>query len=161
MIAALPMATPVLAQGRSADTDWVPYRNDRFGFTLEYPAALLRPNRSSQAGDGLAFVSADGSAQLLVGALANEDGYSPAEYQGFIARRSYRGFPVTYAPRGRTWFALSGEHDGKVFYEKVMFSCGGSVINSFVMTYPAAAKRRWDGVVERIENSFRPGQRCE
>ena len=38
---------------------------------------------------------------------------------------------------GRTWFVLSGEGDGKVFYEKVMFSCSGRLINSFAMIYPA------------------------
>ena len=55
---------------------------------------------------------------------------------------------------------LSGEHDGKIFYEKVMFSCGNGVITSFAMTYPAAQRQRFDAAVERMEDSFLPGSGC-
>ena len=109
---------------------------------------------------GWLFASRDESAKLLVGAFRNAEKHTAASYQDFVARRSYGGFPVTYAPRGRTWFVLSGEHDGKIFYEKVMFSCQGGVITSFAMTYPSALRRAYDPVVERIENSFRPGPGC-
>jgi hypothetical protein len=139
---------------------WTALRNERYGFRLEYPANLFHPHRTSEAGDGVVLVSSDGHARLLVGAFANDAGYSPASYQAYLARQSYASFPVSYAPRGQTWFALSGERDGKIFYEKVMFSCGNGVITSFAMTYPAAQRRRLDAVVERIENSFQPGSRC-
>ena len=139
---------------------WTPLRNERFGFQLEYPADILRPHRSSEGGDGWLFASRDESAKLLVGAFRNAEKHTAASYQDFVARRSYGGFPVTYAPRGRTWFVLSGERDGKIFYEKVMFSCQGGVITSFAMTYPSALRRAYDPVVERIENSFRPGPGC-
>ena len=36
---------------------------------------------------------------------------------------------------------LSGEGNGKTFYEKVMFSCGGRLINSFAMLYPTDSAR--------------------
>ena len=146
----------------AASTDgWTALRNDRFGFGLDYPADLFRPHRTSKAGDGMVLVSRDGNGRLLVGAFENRAGYSPASYQGYLARQSYGSYPVTYAPRGQTWFALSGERDGKIFYEKVMFSCGNRVITSFAMTYPSAQRRRFDAVVERIENSFRPGSGCK
>jgi hypothetical protein len=144
----------------ASSADWELLRNERFGFRVEYPSSLFRPHRTSQAGDGIVLESEDGGARLLVGAFANNARHSPASYQRYLARQSYRSFPVTYAPRGRTWFVLSGEQGGKIFYEKVMFSCGDSVITSFAMTYPAAQRHRFDAVVERMENSFQPASRC-
>jgi hypothetical protein len=106
-------------------------------------------------------VSGDGNAKFLVGAFVNDARHTPASYQAYLTRRSYASFPVSYAPRGTTWFALSGEGGGKTFYEKVMFSCGNEVISSFAMIYPTAQRRRLDAVVERIENSFQPGPGCK
>jgi hypothetical protein len=43
-----------------------------------------------------------------------------------------------------------------------MFSCGGSVINSFAMTYPIAERQFYDPLIEVIEDTFRPGsQGCD
>ena len=39
----------------------------------------------------------------------------------------------------RAWFVLSRENHQNVFYEKVMFSCGGRVISSFALIYPIAS----------------------
>ena len=133
-------------------TFWVPPR---------VPGAPFEPLRSSRAGDAAVLVSRDGAAKLLVGAFANDARHTPASYQAYLTRRSYASFPVSYAPRGRTWFSLSGEGGGKTFYEKVMFSCGNEVITSFAMIYPTAQRRRFDAVVERIENSFQPGPGCK
>lgn len=141
--------------------DWQPYRNERFGFALIYPADTFEIERTSQQQDGRVFVGRDGSSRLLVGAFANESRHTPASYQEFIARQSYSNFDISYTRRGNTWFVLSGERDGRMFYEKVMFSCGGRVINSFAMVYPSAQRRTFDPIVERIEDSFRPGtQEC-
>lgn len=139
---------------------WVPYVNDRFGFSFRYPTDIFEPERKSELGDGEIFIGAGGEARLLVGAFENSDGHTLASYMSFIRRESYSKYPVSYAPRGQTWFVLSGQSSQNVFYEKVMFSCGGRIINSFALVYPVAAKRVFDPVVEGIENSFRPGQSC-
>jgi hypothetical protein len=48
-----------------------------------------------------------------------------------------------------------------MIYEKVMFSCGGRVINSFALVYPIDERQFFDQIVEAIEDSFRPGlARC-
>lgn len=59
-----------------------------------------------------------------------------ASYQEFVARKSYADYQIHYRPRGNTWFVLSGEGNGKIFYEKVVFSCGGRLINSFALMPP-------------------------
>jgi mannose-6-phosphate isomerase-like protein (cupin superfamily) len=149
-----------IAQAQPA-SGWPEHRNEKYGFSLRYPGEVFKVERTTEAGDGQVFVSEDGKARLLVGALVNASGFTPAAYQDYIARESYGKFKVTYRPRGETWFVLSGEGDGKIFYEKVIFSCSGRLINSFAMIYPADQRSAFDPLVEPIEDSFRAGGACE
>jgi hypothetical protein len=41
-----------------------------------------------------------------------------------------------------------------------MFSCAGSVVNVFAITYPKSLRSEYDPVVEQMEDSFRPSNRC-
>ena len=44
-------------------------------------------------------------------------------------------------------------HDrGKVFYEKVVFSCAGRLITSFALLYSVADRDTFDPIIERIED---------
>jgi len=147
-------AVAAQAQGPLPQLDWQVYRNERFGLSLKYPGGVFRAVRSSGTGDARAFESSDG-ARLLVGAFANTERHTLAGYQRYIAQHSYPAFAVNYSPVGRSWFVLSGEGRGQIFYEKVFFTCGGRVINSFAMMYPSAKRRLYDGIVEEIEDSFR------
>ena len=106
-------------------------------------AACLQPARAT--------------ARLLVGALPNEDHYSAKSYQDFLARNSYADYKITNRPLGDDWLVLSGEADGKIFYEKAIFSCGGQLITSFAMLYPADKREVFDPIVARVANSFVPG----
>jgi hypothetical protein len=67
---------------------------------------------------------------------------------------------VTYRPRGRSWFVLSGYRDNDIYYEKVMFTCGGQVVNVMAITYPSEQRELYDSVVERMEDNFRPAHSC-
>jgi hypothetical protein len=141
--------------------DWREYRNERFGLNLRYPSDVFTLDRAAEAGDGQLFVSQMGDARLLVGGLINDSGFTPASYQNYIARKSYSQYQIDYRPLGANWFVLSGEGNGQIFYEKVMFSCGGRLINSFALIYSANDRQAFDRIVERMEKSFRPGQNCE
>ncbi|HXE69218.1 MAG TPA: hypothetical protein VN523_07660 [Hyphomicrobiaceae bacterium] len=140
--------------------EWTRYHNERFGFGLEYPANLFRIERTTEAGDGRVFAAREGEARLLVGALRNEDHLSAKSYQDFLARNSYADYKITYRPLGDDWLVLSGEADGKIFYEKAIFSCGGQLISSFAMLYPAAKRDMFDPIVARVANSFVPGTKA-
>jgi hypothetical protein len=140
--------------------NWTEYCNERYGFSLSYPADLFVVERTAEAGDGQVFVAADADARLLVGAFSNDSGYTPATYRDYIARHSYGQYQIGYHRLGKTWFVLSGEGGGKIFYEKVMFTCAGRLINSFAMIYPSEKRHLFDPVVERIEDTFRPARDC-
>jgi hypothetical protein len=152
---ALVVGTPASAQ------NWAEYRNERYGLSLRYPANIFVVERTAEAGDGQVFVANDADARLLVGVLRNESGYTPATYQDYIAKNSYGDYQLGYRRLGQSWFVLSGEGNGRTFYEKVMFTCGGRLINSFAMIYPSDQKHIFDQIVERIEDTFRPARDCE
>ena len=134
------------------------YRNERHGFSLSYPAgtfAALPPPANDQ---GRVFVSRDGNARLLAGALSNADGVNLRDYRMLVLKQSYGGADIDYAPVGATWFVLSGTRDGVMFYERVIFTCGGRLINSWAMLYPAAERRVYDRIVEQVARSYRAGE---
>ncbi len=148
---------PLGAQEAMNPGGWQSYRNERFGLSLSYPGEVFQIERTSEAGDGVVFGARGTDARMLVGALPNRDRHTVATYQDFVARKSYAAYQIHYRPRGNTWFVLSGEGDGKIFYEKVVFSCGGRLINSFALIYPAADRQTFDPIVERVEDTFRAG----
>jgi hypothetical protein len=143
-----------------AAQDWQSYSNQRYGFHLQYPANVFTLERSAKAGDGELFVAKDGDARLLVGSLTNASRFTPASYQQYVAQNSYPDYRIHYRRLGDSWFALSGEGNGNIFYEKAMFSCAGRLITSFAMIYGSDRRQAFDRIVERIENSFRPGHGC-
>jgi len=151
----------LVAGNPASAQNWAEYRNERYGLSLRYPANIFVVERTAEAGDGQVFVANDADARLLVGVLRNESGYTPATYQDYIAKASYGDYQLGYRRLGKTWFVLSGEGNGKTFYEKVMFTCGGRLINSFAMIYPSDQKHIFDQIVERIEDTFRPASDCE
>ena len=62
---------------------------------------------------------------------------------------------VTYSPSGETWLVISGFRNDRIFYEKYMFSDG--MIFAFGIDFPKERKPYYSPIVERIENSFKPG----
>jgi len=134
------------------------YFNKRHGFTLSYPTARFKPQEPLSE-DGRVWVSHDGNARLLAGALLNDEGMSLRDYRDFVLKQSYPGAAVDYAPLRDTWFVVSGIREGMMFYERVTFTCGGRLINSWAMLYPAAERRVYDRIVERVAKSYRAGER--
>ena len=147
-------AAASLAQDRA---ELAVYRNDRHGFSLSYPKTqfLALPAATE---DGRIFVSQDGGARLLAGALPNVDGKSLRAYRDFVLNESYPGAVVDYAPVRDTWFVLSGTRNGTIFYQRVTFTCGGRVINSWALLYPATERALYDRIVEQVARSFRTGE---
>lgn len=135
---------------------WAPYKNPRFGYTLSYPAGVFTPQPPSNSGDGQSFLSADGRAKLVVYGALNSENYSPSKYRETILREFGGYDQMDYSPTGKTWFVLSGFRGENIYYQKVMFSCGGGVINVLSITFPRAEKKFYEGLVEVMEDSFKP-----
>ena len=153
LIAAILLTGSALAAGAQ---DFATYRNERHGFSLSYPAGTFAQGPSPSA-DGGVFVSRDGSARLLAGALPNDGGMGLRDYRAFVLKQSYPDAAIDYAPVRDSWFVLSGTRDGMMFYERVTFTCGGRLINSWAMLYPATERQVYDRIVEQVARTYRPG----
>ena len=57
----------------------------------------------------------------------------------------------------RSFFAISSERRGLIFYSRCNFSAeAGGAIHCFDLVYRQDEKRAWDPVVTRISRSLRP-----
>jgi hypothetical protein len=151
----LSLATPGVAAQEQGGV--ATYRNERHGFSLSYPAATFVAQPPPADAEGRVFVSRDGNARLLAGALPNADRVNLRDYRSLVLQQSYQGAAIDYAPVGSTWFVLSGIREEVMFYERVTFTCGGRLINSWAMLYPVAERRLYDRIVEQVARSYRPG----
>ena len=144
----------------AATGPWADERDPGLGFQFSYPRDLF----DRKEGDGKPsfhyFVSRDADAKLMVGAWNNEAGQTPGEFKHWLLGNTGGYDDMTYVPRGRSWFVISGYRGDDIYYEKVMFSCAGSVVNVFAITYPKGLRSEYDPVVEQMEDSFHPSNRC-
>jgi hypothetical protein len=139
---------------------WAHERDPGLGFDFSYPLNLFQRTEGDGKPSFHYFVSRDAEAKLMVGAWNNEAGQTPSEFKQWLLANTGGYDEMTYVPRGRTWFVISGYRGDDIYYEKVMFSCAGSVVNIFAITYPQGLRHQYDPVVEKVEDSFRPSNRC-
>jgi hypothetical protein len=144
---------------QGASPHWQSDRDSDLGFVFSYPRPAFHPIEGDSKPSFHYFVSEGSDAKFLVGGWNNRDGQSPQSFKRWLIANAGGYDEVTYRPRGRSWFVLSGYRENKIYYEKVMFSCGGSVVNVMAISYPTAKRGFFDPIVEHMEDKFRPG-RC-
>lgn len=155
LIAASLILAPAMA--RSWRDNWTTVLNERHGFAIAYPSELFERTGTPKTDEGEAFISKDGKAKLLVGAFENTDHQSLEDYRKYLINEQYSGAKIDYAPVKERWFVLSGDKDGQTFYERVSFTCGGKLINSWAMLYPTSERKIYDRVVEAVARTYTPG----
>ena len=160
LAAVLTFGIPALALVQQAG--WRLYENARFGYRAHYPDFLI-PGEESENGDGRQFLSNDGHVKLIVFAAYNVENMGLDEYRSTLLKQFKGHDNIGYGPRGNSWFVLSGLRGDNIYYEKVLFACGGSIINAFALTYPQDRKLAFDSIVTGIEKSFRSssGAACD
>ena len=144
------------ALGEQGGSDWQIFKVPEYGTRLEYPSKIFIPVGQAEKGVGQRFESSDGRAVLSVYARENEDNDTPASY----LRKNLRQRVLQYERVTRSFFAISMERDGTIYYSRCNFSrpVRGS-IHCFDLVYPQDEKRAWDAVVTRISLSLRPLER--
>lgn len=158
-LAGAALALAVLPAAEAADR-WALQTDPDIGFRYSYPANVFSPIESDGKPYFHYFASTSSEAKFLVGAWNNAKGQSPEGLKRWLIENVGGYDETTYRPRGRSWFVLSGYRGDSIYYEKVMFSCGGSLVNVFAITYPVEQRDMYDRIVERMEDTFRPGSRC-
>jgi hypothetical protein len=140
---------------RAGSLDWQRFRVPEYGTYVEYPAAVFAPVGEAEKGVGQRFERQDGRAVLSIYARENEDDDTPASY----LRKNLRQPMLDYERVSRSFFAISMERDGTIFYSRCNFSARRSTIHCFDLVYPQSEKTAWDPVVTRISLSLRPLER--
>lgn len=165
-VAAALVAGPcTTAQAASADparyqtgaTDWATIKHPKRGFMIAYPASLFQSQSGVASEDGRAFVSPDGRARLLVGTFENTANFDLAGYRAYLLKENYTGARLDYERTKDRWFVISGVRGDTMFYERVSFTCGGRLVNSWAMLYPVSERNTYDRVVEAVARSYQPG----
>jgi hypothetical protein len=143
-----------------ASERWLDQRDPQFGFSYSFPDALFAPVEGDGKPGFHYFASNPTDAKFLVGAWDNQDDAIPEHFKRWMIANAGGYEEITYQPRGRSWFVLSGYRGDQIYYEKVMFSCGGRVVNILAIAYPTSERDKFDPVVERMEDTFKPSQEC-
>jgi hypothetical protein len=142
---------------RARLSQWATIQSERFGFMIAYPGSVFTPRESAATEDGHVLVSRDGGARLLIGAFDNDAAATLDEYREQLLNENYSGASLDYAPTRKREFVISGTRGDMHFYERVTFTCGGRLINSWALLYPASERHIYDRIVEAIAPTFSPG----
>ena len=138
--------------------DWQRFAIPQFGTTVLYPAHIFTPVGDPELGVGQRFESRDGRAVLSVYSRRNDGGETPAMYLRNNIR--VKGSDLDYKRVTNSFFAISMEREGSIYYSRCNFSHGrGGALHCFDLVYPQEEERAWDPVVTRISLSLRPLER--
>ncbi len=126
------------------------YTNARFGYSISYPANLLKPQGEAENGDGQAFRAGDGRAEMRVWGQHNINNDSlRTVYDQAV---SEWGAGVSYKVMKQDWFVVSALVNGKIHYRKTMLRRG--VLKTFEIEYDESQKATYDPVTARVAKSF-------
>jgi hypothetical protein len=144
----------VAAVAHAGDMSWQSYVLPRSGAAVEVPVTMFsKDTELPQGGLGRRFTTGDGRADLTVQAIPNSANDSPAL---FLAKmRPPSG--IVYKRVTPNFFVVSSVRKDRIWYNRCNRSAdggSGGYMNCILINYPAAEKRRWDGIVTRISHSL-------
>ena len=119
----------------------------------DYPSGMFMPSGAPKKGVGKEFERS--RAVLSVYSLDNHAGDTPGTYIRKNLRVGKRA--LDYERIARSFFAITMERDGKIFYSRCNFSrARRGTIHCFDLVYPQDEKRALVPVVTRTSLSLRP-----
>ncbi len=151
------LLTLVFSLGEASSEEWRSYLNGRFGISVDVPAEF-QAQEAPTNDDGRLFSSVTSGASLLVFGAYNVFDQSPAAYLSELVSSPDVFTSVEYQRQGRDWIVASGFLGDDIVYQKTVFSCGGEVLSTLILTYPKSDKTRMDPVVTRVSKSLKAGR---
>jgi hypothetical protein len=139
---------------------WSTYANERYGYSIQVPPELVGQGEAGN-GDGQEFKDASGQVRLKVWAslVVELDAESGDKTDLAYARKltlerwSHEGVKITYQPRAKGWWVLSGEDPkGRVLYLKELEKDG--VVYGFEWSHPRGAKK-WQDLTGAVARGFK------
>src|SRR5690242_7004639 len=149
-------AAMLIAPSHAAPSDpgWRPFSDPSSGTRVDYPANIFSVEEGAfEMAPGQRFGTADGRAHFAVFTMKAEKSGSPA---AFVARNlQVPRAALDYRRVSAKFFALSGIHEGQIYYVRCNSGSDRSVLLCIYLIYPAAEKRAWDPIVTRISRTLR------
>ena len=140
--------------------EWRQYHDPSFGYSVTIPDDGF-DIEADQARNGLTLYEQGGRGQIDVYAVLNESGLGLDDLRARLSEAE-RIKQITYSRTGQSWFVISGyyrrpadEAMDLIFYAKFMMSADRESIAAFEASYPVSEKRRFDPIIERMEDSLR------
>ena len=133
--------------------EYTTYQNGRFGFSVDYPTSFtMAPPPSND--DGRKFYNEEFSLVASGSYIHTLEQNETIEtyYQRALANAPA---PVTLQRLSDNGYTISYIDGSNILYEKAIINDG--VIFTLQMTYPSNKKKKYDGIVTRISNSFKAG----
>ena len=138
---------PGLAAAES--TAWQSYVVPETGAKVDIPVGVFSEDAGKpDAGYGRRFLTSDRRANLTVQSIPNAANDSPAV---FLAKKNPPP-GIVYKRVTPRFFVVSSIRNGRIWYNRC--NRAARYMQCVLINYPAAEKRRWDGVVTRISHSL-------
>ncbi len=132
--------------------DWQRYVIPETRAAVDVPTALFSDDGgAAKSGVGRRFLTADGRANLIVQSVPNEARDTPA---AFLAKMQPPA-GIVYRRVTQNFFVVSSVRDDMIWYNRC--NRGRAAMHCVLINYPAAEKRRWDGIVTRISRTLSSG----
>ncbi|MHB0951237.1 MAG: SH3 domain-containing protein [Allorhizobium sp.] len=136
-------------------SNWITYRNDRFGTRIDYSAPMFRMLPPPENNDGRTFEAKDGSARFIVFGSHNVFDSTLDELIEEHLAGLGEGEKVTQRRKGENWYLHSGFRGDDFFLRKVLLSDDGAVIHTFEISYAKGLKPKLDPMAARMAQSLR------
>ena len=133
-----------------AGQSFLRYDNDRFGFSLEYPADF-KLEQPPYNGDGQIFHDDHGFTMTASARNNLNDDTLASELKSDLEFFD----KITYRTKGKNWLVLSGIKDKQILYIKAYV--GKGAINYIDIRYPEKDAAIYESILTRIAHSFKPG----
>ena len=128
------------------------YANQRYGYSIRYPADLFVTEREADNGDGRAFHARRGGTRFLVWGSHNALDQTPADLAAEASQECRRHLADYKVVKPHLVAVSCIGDDGRVFYQKTLIH--DDLLTTFRMTYPSAERSRWDAVLEQLSGSL-------
>ncbi len=151
LIVFLLFSTVSFAQNSKTGSDYKTYCNARFGYCIDYPKTLY-PEKESANGDGCVFINEKEEEVLRVYGKNNMERSLQKQFREDL-KESQVDATITYRKQGKNFFVISGQKQGKIFYQKTIQK--GNVFVYAVIGYNQNDKENYDKLSEKIFASLR------
>jgi hypothetical protein len=143
----------VLSPGLAPAAGDASYVNQRYGFSLSWPAGDYAVSEAAN-GDGITVT--DGRGLELRAWGSHSPGVLNETLKDILKKQAQAFSKVTYktVKASEGWFVLSGIREGKVAWVKVF--CGKETLYAVDVSYPKKAKARCDALVGTVNKTFAP-----